>query len=410
MSYDSQFKSQYPPKTLDLLSSLGRFLTPDNSASHEETATQAADSRTTPNGVNPFQSSNEKDFLSIRPPSSYHELEKTFENQVRSPVMKKMRMDTARVGSSSCSHINSPEHRDLSDHRLRVALSQGNVALEPVDTRQPAFEHKEIAADNDANPKNRNSLACKPSSDHYRQFLRLEFDYETLRACNKLSEDQMIILEIQKLSPGRRMIIQEANFQDALGLFKNCYQIMTKQSPCELRRKFPTTNPRRYYFKIHFNVLWDNEAVWFSFWDQRADSVGLQLAFPTQQTNSTNFMRLRKLSLIFLYYAAMIDSIIPKTEERSSSLYNHNSEFFQSAIDIIQTIKNSREDFLDLDGFTNYNKTLWSLLKIWLDKSGRENVRSFFFSNHHSAQIFQIFFTKIFCLSIERYNEKLLRN
>ncbi|KAA1092435.1 hypothetical protein PGT21_002720 [Puccinia graminis f. sp. tritici] len=159
MSYDSLSESQNPPKTLDLLSSLGRFLTLDNSAIHEETARQAADSRTTSNGVNPFQIGHEKDFLSIRPPSSYHELEKTFENQVRLPVMKKIRMDIPRVGSSSCSQINLPEHRDLSGHRSRIALSKGNVALEPVDTRQPALEHKEIAAETDTNSKDRNSLA-----------------------------------------------------------------------------------------------------------------------------------------------------------------------------------------------------------------------------------------------------------
>ncbi|WAR52289.1 hypothetical protein PtB15_1B730 [Puccinia triticina] len=261
-----------------------------------------------------------------------------------------------------------------------------------------ASRQKDIVIETVSNPQRINGLKGQPSSSCNGQFARLEFTYEVLKSENLLPEDKEIIGKIRALNPNekKKIILYENNYKYALKIFQDCASIIKAKAPHfwgivgEKQRKLT-------YVHNHTKKLWEHRGAWLEFWKKKT-KINLETEIPLKSKK-----KMEKLLLVFLFYVEMIEAVLP--------LEGHDPNFLESAIEFYQAYRR-KEQGDDASKFAkvHYNTLLWRILTDWIPKSGRLYASKTFLrvKEDQNSKNFQVFFNRLFCLSIENFNKKIL--
>ncbi|KAI7942685.1 hypothetical protein MJO28_012712 [Puccinia striiformis f. sp. tritici] len=205
-------------------------------------------------------------------------------------------------------------------------------------------------------------------------------------------------------------------------MFIRCSKILSAQAQLDVKHSltYPGKEPRRNYIDACYKVYLQKDTDWLAFWKEitRNNFTG---------TNPQKSRRVDNLLLLFLYHVKMIDTIIPDPKNKVIDAPEYNSKLFGKAIEIFEKIHNPPNRSADQliivqEGFKQarlaplestdgqYVNILWRWLRVWIDNSGRDYLRNNFFKDYYTSRSSQVFFNKIFCLSIVNYNQRLLDN
>ncbi|KAH9454913.1 hypothetical protein Pst134EA_022403 [Puccinia striiformis f. sp. tritici] len=389
----SHFRPQDPPQTLYLLHALERGSRPDTSAQAEDTLRQTMVAcRPTQTNKDPVQVGNGRNHLPTTAHVRTGRKINTSGNQAGCPYSKKMRVTTLP--------------------------STGHSSSQPATTDNNEFKQQEVVSAIGSIPNSHNQHVIQTSRTGYHQALRLHFGYDVLETRNSLIEDPIIIAAMKEFQQGEKLIIEESKFEAALIMFRYCAKILSVHARHDLRHRYPGNDPRKTYIAGCYKIYLGKYAHWLAFWKDITQNN-------LTDVNSQKSRRAEELRLLFLYYVKMIDTIIPDPKNEGVDSPEHNSELFRKAIEIfekIHTTPNLSADQLEIvqegykkprlaplrDTHGQCANILWRWLRVWIDNSGRDYLRNNFFKDYYTTKSSQVFFNKIFCLSIVHYNERIL--
>ncbi|WAR52290.1 hypothetical protein PtB15_1B731 [Puccinia triticina] len=270
--------------------------------------------------------------------------------------------------------------------------------VNPSSTNGLASRQKEIVTEPVRNPQPATALESLPSSTRNAHFRRLEFTHEVLETRSPLSEDKPIIDEIKAFNPTKKkLVIYENEYDDAFVLFGKCYELIRDKAQ-NFKAKYGKKTKKAAYLQDHFNKLRDNRTKWIDFWNQRAKLNLVNRVDPAPQS----IKRMERLCLIFLFYVEMIDVVLPKSQGIS---FDEHPNCLEIAFNSFQRywMKHKGPKMSN-----DHDSTLiWKILCTWIRKSGRHDVQENFLQDRYRRTIFQVFFNKLFCLSIENFNSKI---
>ncbi|KAI7942683.1 hypothetical protein MJO28_012710 [Puccinia striiformis f. sp. tritici] len=302
--------------------------------------------------------------------------------------------------------------------RVTTLPSTGHSSSQPATTDNNEFKQQEVVSAIGSIPNSHNQHVIQTSRTGYHQALRLHFGYDVLETRNSLIEDPIIIAAMKEFQQGEKLIIEESKFEAALIMFRYCAKILSVHARHDLRHRYPGNDPRKTYIAGCYKIYLGKYAHWLAFWKDITQNN-------LTDVNSQKSRRAEELRLLFLYYVKMIDTIIPDPKNEGVDSPEHNSELFRKAIEIfekIHTTPNLSADQLEIvqegykkprlaplrDTHGQCANILWRWLRVWIDNSGRDYLRNNFFKDYYTTKSSQVFFNKIFCLSIVHYNERIL--
>ncbi|POW00749.1 hypothetical protein PSTT_12938 [Puccinia striiformis] len=395
-----------PRETLNLLQGFGNYMAPESSDSLDVLPRQAPLSfKATRTDTAPGHQDSGLNLLANNLVDAGQRCGKNSQSQIHLPVPKRIRTDDPSEAFSPRFTVSPQEFLDRAKNPGNSPLSR-NPILGPVEKDKTVSHLEETGSNRQIDE----GLTSKHSRIRDDQFWNLEFDHELLGTSSPLPEDQMIIKEVEKYNEGTetKMKVDENNLDLFFHMISVCDYILKTQTEANLRHIYTITNPRRYYIKSQFEKLWGNREAWIAFWNQRT-GIDLQMAVPAQP------VRIGRIFLLFIFYVDMIEKIIPKNEGNFTSVFEHDSRLFTFAVQVFQMIQNRRNTprlKMEYDMSTtgesilgtssdSPSTVLWRCLKIWIDKSGRNNIRDMFFKTSRAASMFQVSSIKSFVFRLK---------